>query len=763
MESWGSVWRSHRRAFAIGAIACALAAALLVAGLMWPKWRNGDGGLDVRVSTLPGWDTGDVTVRGPGGLSEHLTRSKVLTGLRPGTYKIAAGAVRGSKQDLYPPNLHQTVTVHEGRTAKASVDYVNVIPHTTKILDARDVRTVGGVEEGVLTFARSSSQTPSLRAGDVIVAGRGPHTPDGLLRKVTAVRRGADGQVRVSTEKATLHDAVPRGRIEVHQAALLPPDQPQEDSPTAGAEPATYQHLTGARGLRPMTAKAAASEEPGTTEIGGDGSFFFVHKAPAFTKEVGDGEASTQCAWTTTSPILAQAMFRAQEPKLDFVAAWNGTWLSATRWTVTAAQSSGLEAGTKAAEAKCEWKWTHPKEAIKVGVVDAQIGPIPLIFTVESQMVGSFGLGGKLSLNLTQKAQFTAGLSYHGGKAEGIHSFRNTFSLAEPPTFELEAALKAGVRLSFKLYGVAGPYLDITPGAKAVEKDQLAAHGTAKLELRAGLYTAAGMDLEELGFKNNAVEISDLYHQDKVLKTFTWQESAADKAAKEKETTCPAESTMSTAVASVDAGGDSQDRVVTARKCWKEWAVADWVPTFQSERVSTVVFKRSGDQLTPALTMRSTSEPAGDSKRSSQCAQMKAMNTPAGLMDFVCPSATGAAARAPLHPTSASLFEKWGYEPVSEVKGLKGPLRAVQVCGNCGGDGSAQDILLFYGNRYVGMVPNGPTYSFPHIEAQDGNTVTASVHFAKPDDPVCCPTGETRTYHYEWRNNQLQWTTATGP
>lgn len=734
---------------------------------MWPNWRNSNGSLDVRISTLPGWGTGDVTVRGPEGLSEHLTRSKVLTGLRPGTYKLGAGVVRGNRQDLYPPNLHQTVTVHEGRAAKVSVDYVNVIPHTTKILDARDVRTVVDVEEGALTFAEPSSQTASLRVGDVIVAGRGPHTPDGLLRKVTAVHHGTGGHLLVRTEKATLHDAVPQGRIEVHRAALLPPDQAHEGSQTAGGEPANYRQADARQGIRPMTTQTAMSEDPGTTEIGGDGSFFFVHKLNSYEKDVpeeaGDdskGTASRECAWTTTSPILAQAMFRAQEPKLDFVAAWNGTRLSAARWTVTAAQSAGLEAGTKAAEAKCDWKWTFPKEAIKVGVVDAQIGPIPLVFTVESQMVGSFGLGGKLSLNLTQKAQFTAGLSYRGGKAEGIHSFRNTFSLAEPPTFELEAAVKAGVRLSFKLYGVAGPYLDITPGAKAVEKDQLTARGTAKLELRAGLYTAAGMDLEKLGFENNAVEISDLYHQDKVLKTFTWQESAADKAAKEKEIACPAESTMSTAVAAVGAGGDSQDRVVTARKCWREWVVVDWVPTLHSERVSTVVFKRSGDQLTPALTMHSTSEPAGDPKRSSQCAQVKAMSTPTGLMDFVCPSATGATARAAFRPASASLFENEGYKPVSEVQGLNGPLRAVQVCGNCDGDGSAQDILLFYGNRYLGMVPNGPAYSYPHIEAQDGSTVTASVRFAKPDDPVCCPTGETRTYHYEWRNNQLLWTTT---
>lgn len=89
------------------------------------------------------------------------------------------------------------------------------------------------------------------------------------------------------------------------------------------------------------------------------------------------------------------------------------------------------------------------------------------------------------------------------------------------------------------------------------------------------------------------------------------------------------------------------------------------------------------------------------------------MSTPAGLMDFVCPSATSASAQVPFNSASASVLEKEGYKPVSEAEGLKGPLRAVQVCGNCDGDGSAQDILLFYGNRYVGMVPERPRVQLP--------------------------------------------------
>ncbi|WP_406373477.1 LppP/LprE family lipoprotein [Streptomyces sp. NBC_01550] len=727
------------------------------------------------MGSLPSGADADITVRGPAGLLKHFTGSKTLSGVRPGRYTIAAGPVRGSKQDLYPPNVRQSVTVREGRTATASVDYVTVVPHTTKILDGQDMGLVGSSDGLTLTFAAGATAASSLRTGDVIAAGLGPQTPEGLLRKVTAVHRGDSGQIRVSTRKATLHEAVPRGRIEVRDAKMLSPSQARRGAATA--QPASYAGESGTSGMRPVATLAGGEEEPDTTEIGGDGTFSFVHKTnggePTHEKDLGEGgddskgRATRECAWAATSPIVAQAMFKAQKPKMNFFAAWNSKDLASVRWTVSGAQSAGLNAGSTSSEAKCEGKWTYPIEPIQVAVVEAAIGPIPVVFTVNSQLVGGIGLAGKLSLKVKQNSQFSAGLDYRNGKTQGIHAFRNAFTLDGPPTFELEGSLKAGVRLSLKLYGVAGPYLDITPGVKLIEKDEIALKpGTAQLELRAGLYTAAGMDLEDLGFKKNAIEISDLYHQDKVLKTITWQESAEEKAAKERETSCPAGNTMTAAVSALDVSGDPTDQWLTGQKCWRDWAVADWVPNAVADRVSTTVFKRTGDRLTPALTMLASTTPAQTPKRTGQCTQLKKLHVPAGMLDYVCPSSTGTSARAPFNPASALVFKELGSRPTlsdSELKRLKGPLRAIQVCANCGpegGDGSAQEVLLFYGNRYVGMVPEGSTYSDRSIDAQDGNTVTARVHWAKPDDPVCCPTGKTVMYHYVWRNHQLQWTTS---
>jgi hypothetical protein len=66
--------------------------------------------------------------------------------------------------------------------------------------------------------------------------------------------------------------------------------------------------------------------------------------------------------------------------------------------------------------------------------------------------------------------------------------------------------------------------------------------------------------------------------------------------------------------------------------------------------------------------------------------------------------------------------------------------------------------MLFYGNRYVGMVKEGAAYSFREVVAQNGAQVTSRVRWATPEDPVCCPSGDEVTYRYRWQDHQLQYT-----
>ncbi|WP_329020431.1 LppP/LprE family lipoprotein [Streptomyces sp. NBC_01601] len=743
--------------------------ALLALGLTWPKWWHEDGGrLDVRVSSLPGWRSGDITLHGPSGLTRRVTRSLVFAHLQPGNYTIRTEPVRGSRQDLYPSARRQSVTVREGQTATIAVEYANVIPHSTKVLDARRLGVVGGTRGSDLTFEPGAASAASLHAGDVIVAGSGPATPYGLMRKVTAVHHGPDGRIRVSTRRATLHEAVPQGRINVRQRALLSPRDVRVGGSAVG-EPALYRPMSGSAAEYQAAGAADPSGDADTFETGGDGTFSIAHtvREHTFTKEPYGpakpvhGVGKKECSWGTTSPLLAQTMFKAEKPKIDFGAVWNLTQLNSVRWSMTTLESAGLRAATEFVEGKCEWKWTYPEPAEPVGEVVVEVGPVPLTFVVTASMVGVFGVGGKVSFDVAQKAQFTAGLQYAAGRATGIHSFQNSFSLAKPPSAEVEASLKGGVRYSLLLEGMVGPYLDITPGVKLVEKEEFGKNGAAQAELRAGLYTAAGLDLKNLGFDGRAVEIGDLWHKDKALATFPWRGTADGKAPDGREAACPASSTVAAAVADLDVPGDSQGRRVTGEKCWRDWAVADWVPNAFVSRVSTIIFKRNGARLTPAMSMLAPTGPGGDATSAGRCTRVKALHVPSGLLDYVCPSPTGASARAPFNPASVQFFDEIaGLQPIlpsSELKRVKGPLRAVQVCG-CQGDGSVQEVLLFYGNRYVGMVPDSAGER--SIADQDGSTVTSRVHLAKPDDANCCPSGKTVTYRHVWRNNELEWTSA---
>jgi len=115
------------------------------------------------------------------------------------------------------------VTVQAGTTAQAVVDYLTIVPDTTKVLGSTVLRTlISASPDGVTLVFANSPALPPLAPGDVLVAGVSPQTPFGFLRKVTAVSVQGT-QVVVTTGPATLFDAAPRGGFDV-QATLTAND-----------------------------------------------------------------------------------------------------------------------------------------------------------------------------------------------------------------------------------------------------------------------------------------------------------------------------------------------------------------------------------------------------------------------------------------------------------------------------------------------------------------------------------------------------------
>jgi len=89
------------------------------------------GSLSVAVSGLPGGTLASVQVTGPGGYSQALTGSQVLSGLTPGSYSVAAAAVVSGATTYAPTPLAQNVTVPSGGTGSAAITYSVSAPGAT--------------------------------------------------------------------------------------------------------------------------------------------------------------------------------------------------------------------------------------------------------------------------------------------------------------------------------------------------------------------------------------------------------------------------------------------------------------------------------------------------------------------------------------------------------------------------------------------------------------------------------------------------------
>lgn len=81
------------------------------------------GSLSVIISGLPAGALPGVSVTGPGGFAKSLTSSQVLSGLAPGTYSVAAGAVLHQGNQWEAAAATQFGVVSAGQTATTSVAY----------------------------------------------------------------------------------------------------------------------------------------------------------------------------------------------------------------------------------------------------------------------------------------------------------------------------------------------------------------------------------------------------------------------------------------------------------------------------------------------------------------------------------------------------------------------------------------------------------------------------------------------------------------
>lgn len=372
--------------------------------------------LQIAVTGLPRGVRARVQVIGPAHFSRRLTRTTTLRGLRAGSYRVDAARVNGARgSHIYPASHASTVKVTGSRGATAHVRYTTVVPGTTRAIPARSITAVKRVGSRRIVHLAGR---PGLQVGNIVAAGVGPSTPEGLLAKVTAV--GRDGSVTVAP--ATLLQAIPQGQLDTQMVL--------------------------------SSANVNSSMRRSGMRVASNGSITQPVNGPLGSC-TGDAEASV----SGSVSIL---------PAFHFTAAWSLLHgVTSAQLTADVTESSELKAGIDAA-GSCDGTrklFARPR-TFATFVVD--IGGIPIVLQPQLQLTltGHAGVEAAITTSASQQLRIGAGLRYT--RADGIRPVETVTRSSDyqPPTLTASGEVRVSVNPEINLLidGTGGPEVGLTGG-----------------------------------------------------------------------------------------------------------------------------------------------------------------------------------------------------------------------------------------------------------------------------------------------------------
>lgn len=441
--------------------------------------------------------------------------------------------------DTSAPGGRHTVTANvlawDGSKASAQVTFtvsepeasVPVGSNQVVVLTDADLGSLTEVGESVLAFASE----PPAAVGEIVVAASSPGTPEGLLRRVTAVERFVGGSA-LRTEPATFTDAILQADV---RGADLPLTDPAAE--TATAAPA---------GTRLLDVASAASTRLTDTRL--DTRFTLSYQQTV-------DQATKRTSYKTNIEVVtASGRSEAYVPEKlpDFDGSADEAMKLETAYELGATVDVALRLTTTATlvlDIRMDWKWAvvpvpelvefessltisrhqvveyqlfgkveksfSAKPATKLGQVplaeDAEVEvfvgrlvgviptPVPIPWTL------SFWLQPEFELTLAAEAQWayrvtestidTVGFRYVDGRLLPIAESVQT-RVADPPTSAVELSAEIAGRLLFvaKFYEILGVLIgpEVSVEATATSTDGASFSSTGELTIRA----VVGVQLE---------------------------------------------------------------------------------------------------------------------------------------------------------------------------------------------------------------------------------------------------------------------------
>lgn len=296
-----------------------------------------------------------------------------------------------------------------------------IIPATTNVLDDATANQLVAVsaDGAIFTFAQTTSVLRALAPGEIMVAGVTPLTPDGVLRRVVTVSSDA-GQIVVTTEPATLEDAVQQGEILLH--LTLSSDD--------------IQSMTQRPGVALAAEPTAAFQIP-------------IQNVVLYDAD-GDPDTPGDQVKVNGSVTIAPSVGVTVTVRNSQVERWEFVSHATQQAQLVIAADANLSAQGRTAEVA----------QYRMAPITTMVGSVPVVFTpILSVYVGFDGsITTAMRTSLTHDVTASAGARYVAGQWMPIGNYSKQFRF-DPPNIaaggNFEAYIATPVEL--QVYGIAGP------------------------------------------------------------------------------------------------------------------------------------------------------------------------------------------------------------------------------------------------------------------------------------------------------------------
>lgn len=344
-----------------------------------------------------------------------------------------------------------------------------LIPPTTEVLDDASRDALLEVDDGgTLTFEGAAGVGDALEIDDVVVAEPAAAAPEGLLRRVAAVRSDGDRTI-VETTGAELIDAVHEGSLSV-SVALDASDLASSVALQSGIEVQDLSHTIdtdfGTGGL--LEASGTVAIDP---ILDLDIGISCDRKVLGVCAEIPDLGVRVRVGLNETADVTIEG-----SEDLDF-------------------------------------DEELPIAAHEFAPLTFSIGPVPVVLTprLELYLTASGSLSAELSFRAEQDLTLAAGFEFDSDT--GFDDISETITSFEPGAVafegEAEAFAAVGGRYQLRLYGVVGPFgaLEAGPRIRA-NASGLPGTGSVLWELDGCLVGTVGID---------SVDVLDLQYESELF------------------------------------------------------------------------------------------------------------------------------------------------------------------------------------------------------------------------------------------------------